>query len=275
MIYGLTFKGLHSYTAFKLIMLSDNRQVLSDVTRQTKQIPGYGTVDFGNDTYNEKALSVRLTYVAASLEALQTQAEQIGGWLFNDGKYYDLIFDDAPNRKFKAKVTGKINLKQSGKIGELSVEFICNPSYPFALDNSPVSPADVAERLLWDTATLDGIQYLQTFSAYGDMRFTVGGTMPVKPIIEIIGYIPAGFTLIYGDFLWQTTQDILYDSIIIDCNAQTVLRGSDGVNLFPIVAGNYDDYFELQTGQQKIGISGVEGAFPYNLSVSVQFTPQF
>jgi predicted phage tail component-like protein len=150
-MYGLTYKGINSNT-FGLALLSDNRQVLADVVRQIKFVPNYGTVDFGNDTYNEKALTVTLTYCALTLEAMQTQMEQIGGWLYNDGLYHDLIFDDAPLRKYKAKVTSKINLNQGDLIGELSVEFTCNPPYPFALDNSTVSPADVAARLLWDNA---------------------------------------------------------------------------------------------------------------------------
>jgi len=151
-MYGLTYKGISS-SAFSLALLSDNRQVLADVVRQIKFVPNYGTVDFGNDTYNEKALTVTLTYCALTLEAMQAQMEQIGGWLYNDGLYHDLIFDDAPLRKYKAKVTSKINLNQGDLIGELSVEFTCNPPYPFALDNSTVSPADVAARLLWDNAT--------------------------------------------------------------------------------------------------------------------------
>ena len=275
MIYGLSFKGLHSYDIFKLIMLSDNRQVLSDVVRQTKFIPGYGTVDFGNDTYNEKSLTVNFTYCASSLEDLQIQMELIGGWLYNDGAYHDLIFDDAPNRKYKVKVVGKINLSQSKLIGTISVEFTCNIPYPFALDNSPVSPADVAARLLWDTALLNGIEYFQNFAANGTMKFTVGGNYPVKPIITIIGYIPVGFKMVYGAFSWRFTLAVNWDGIIIDCNAQTVVRASDGANMFPFVDPAYDDYFNLQIGQQQIAVTGVQGVYPYNLSIVVSFTPIF
>ena len=271
---GLTFKGIHS-SVFNLIMLSDNRQVLSDVTRQTKQIPGYGTVDFGNDTYNEKTLSVILTYVAASLEALQTQAEQIGGWLYNDGKYYDLIFDDAPNRKFKAKVTGKINLNQSTLIGKISVEFTCNPPYPCALDNSPVSPADVQGRLLWDTMKLDGIQYIQDLAANGTIKFTVGGTQSVKPVIKLIGNIASGLTLTYGAYSWKYNAALLFDGIVIDCVAQTVTRMSDGVNLFPSVDAVKDDYFNLAVSQQSIAVSGVVGVWPNDITIAIEFTPIF
>jgi predicted phage tail component-like protein len=567
MIYGATFKGLHSYTAFKLTMISDNRTVLSDVVRYTKFIPGYGSIDFGNDTYNEKPLNVTFTYCASSLEDLQTQMEQIGGWLYNDGAYHDLIFDDAPLRKYKAKVTSKVNLKQGDLIGELSVEFTCNPPYPYALDNSPVSPADVAGRLLWDTALIDtspvpvavtlknsksaytigtsdtnttpisfvdnsalqlafngktltnaitngnfatssgnlatgfsvntanavsctgntqtfiataasgylyqnstvlghryfivanvkatssnvklqinngvstdiathpgdnlyhtlsfvttltvthsplvidtsasvwanisvqnfmaidmgtssanplynltanqmqnlingyidgtksivnpqfvskksdgtvgstlsitgtiistdrftwdgavgkinssavttsgnliayqngnifvqnsdgtvatvvpvseltyyqgmtiridGTQYLQDLSANGTMKFTVGGAHSVKPIIKLIGNIASGLTLTYGAYSWKYNAALLFDGIIIDCVAQTVTRISDGANLYPYVDATYDDYFNLAIGQQSIGIAGVAGAYPNDLTIAIEFTPIF
>jgi predicted phage tail component-like protein len=273
-MYGLTYKGISSST-FNLSLLSDNRQVLSDVVRFTKTVPGYGVVDFGNDTYSEKALVVSLTYCALTLEAMQTQMEQIGGWLYNDGAYHDLIFDDAPLRKFKAKVTSKINLKQGDLIGELSVEFTCNPPYPCALDNSPVNPADVQGRLLWDTMKLDGIQYLQDLSANDTIKFTVGGNLSVKPVIKLIGNIASGLTLTYGAYSWKYNAALLFDGIIIDCVAQTVTRMSDGANLFPNVDATYDDYFNLAIGQQSIAVVGVVGAFPNDLTIAVEFTPQY
>jgi len=271
---GLAFKGIHS-SVFNLIMLSDNRTVLSDVVQQTKFVPGYGIVDFGNDTYNPKPLTVNFTYCAASLEDLQIQTEQIGGWFYNDGTYYDLIFDDAPNRKYKAKVTGKVDLSQSSLVGKISVEFICNPPYPFALDNSPVSPADVAGRLLWDTMKLDGTQYLQDLTANGTIKFTVGGAHPVKPVIKLIGNIASGLTLTYGAYTWKYNAALLFDGIIIDCAAQTVTRMSDGVNLFPNVDTVKDDYFNLAIGQQSIGVTGVVGVWPNDLTIAVEFTPIF
>jgi predicted phage tail component-like protein len=277
MNYGVTFKGLHSYNDFKLIMLSDNRQVLADVVRQTKFVPGYGTVDFGNDTYNEKAIRVNFTYIAASLMDLQTQMEQVGGWLYNDGLYHDLIFDDAPLRKYHAKVTGRIDLSQSRYLAKLSIEFVCNPPYPFALDNSPVSPADVAARLLWDTALLSGTTYFQEFTADGNMKFTVGGTHTVKPVIFLIGYVPSGLQLTYitggVTYYWKYNALEAWDTIVIDCDASTVKQGSDDANLYANVDGTKNTYFQLAAGQNSIAVAGVSGVFPYNLSIGVQFTP--
>lgn len=273
-MYGLTFKGIHS-SIFNTTLLSDNRQVLSDVVRYTKFIPQYGNVDFGNDTYNEKTISVGLTYCADTLEIMQSQMELIGGWLYNDGLYHDLIFDDAPQRKYRAKVTSKVNLSQGDLIGELSVEFTCNPPYPFSLDNSPVSPSDVQARLLWDTASLEGTQYIQNFSSNGNMQFTVSGTLPVKPKIKIIGNIKNGLTLTYGSEIWKYNADIVYDGIIIDCASQTVTKMSNGSNLIPNVDINNYAFFNLGIGQQLIGVSGTIGIFPDNLAIAVEFSPQY
>jgi predicted phage tail component-like protein len=275
MNYGLSFKGLKS-SAFGVSVKSDNRQVLSDVVRQTKFVPGLGMVDFGNDTYNEKVMTVTMQYNYHNDSALLAlQVEQVGGWLYNDGLYYDLIFDDQPNRKYKAKCVGKIDLAQGNSLGTLSVEFTCNPPYPCALDNSPVSPADVQGRLLWDTMKLDGIQYLQDLSANDTIKFTVGGNLSVKPVIKLIGNIASGLTLTYGAYSWKYNAALLFDGIIIDCVAQTVTRMSDGANLFPNVDATYDDYFNLAIGQQSIAVVGVVGAFPNDLTIAVEFTPQY
>jgi predicted phage tail component-like protein len=256
-------------------MVSDTRTMLPDVTRQTKIVPGYGTYDFGNDTYNEKSLKIIFTYCASSLEALQIQMEQIGGWLYNDGLYHDLIFDDAPDRIYNAKVISKVDLTKKSLIGSISVDFNCNPYYPHDHNNLPISPADVQARLLWDTAKLDGIQYLQDFSANGSMRFTVGGTNAVKPKIKLIGNIQNGLTLTYGSAVWKYNAALLFDGIIIDCDTETVTRMSDGANLFSNVDLTEYAYFNLAIGQQQIAVTGVVGAWPNDMTVAVEFTPQY
>lgn len=273
---GITYKGLHS-SQFGLHLHSDNRQVLSDVTRYTTQVPGVpGTIDFGMDTYGEKELTVTLHYAYnASMSVLMEVSEQISGWLYNDGQYHDLIFDDQPQRKYRAKVVSHVDNQPDGTATALQVAFICNPPYAFDLDNNPISPEDVQERLLWDTATLDpaGKQYIQTFGAAGTMRFTVGGAQPVKPKIKLMGYIPDGLTLTCGSQMWEYKAALLYDGILIDCDAQTVTRMSDGENLFSNVDPAKDAYFELLPGQQEIDVAGVGGAWPYDLTVAVEFTP--
>jgi predicted phage tail component-like protein len=274
---GLTFKSLYSGT-FGLYVLSDNRQIFPDVTRFVKTgIPGVpGSIDFGNDTLKEQTLTInaRLDF-GTDLPTYRAQLEQIGGWLYDDGNYYELMFDDYPNRYYKAKFVSALPISQNITYTDLVLTFTCNPPYPYSLNNVPVSPADVQQRLLWDTATLDpsGAQYVQDFPADGPMRFTVSGSLAVNPVITLLGYIPAGLTLTCGTQVWRITQTVQYDGVIIDCNQQTVERASDGTNLFPDVDPDNDTFFTLQPGQDEIDISGSGGPWPDDLTVIVAFVP--
>lgn len=270
MVNGITFKGIHS-SKFGLIYKSDNRTALPNVTRFIKSVPSYeGTVDFCLDTYEERPLSVILQYnYKNDMTNLMDNIELIGGWLYNDGNYYDLIFDDQPNRKYKAKVVSQVDNKPGNSVTQLNVIFMCNSPHPFDLDNNPVSPADVQKRLLWDTATLDTNQYMQTFTSNGQMDFTVGGSLSVKPVIKLIGMIPSGLTLTCGAQSWKYTDTISYDGIRIDSTEETVTQMSDGASLFDHVDSANDDYFILAPGQQSISITGVSG----EISLLVEFTP--
>ena len=274
MSYYLTFKGLDS-TQFGVEIMSDNRPILPDNVRITKQVPGVpGSIDFGLDTASEKIIpvSLRLDF-NGDLTYLNEQCELISGWLYDDGNYYDLIFSDRPDRKYKAKVASIVDTTKTYATLLISISFICNPPFAFALDNTPVSPADIQAMLLWDSATLDGLTYYQNFSVNGNMNFTVTGNVPTKPIIELIGYIPAGLTLTYNGLSWIYTQAVQWDSIIIDCNLQTVTKGSDGTNLFPYVDANNDNFFVLQPGSEQFIVTGIAGAYPYNLSIILKLEP--
>lgn len=272
---GITFKGIHS-SQFDLMLKSDNRQALSNVTRYTVQVPGCaGSVDFGGDTYGEGQISVILTYVYRyDMAGLMKTIEQVGGWLYDDGSYYDLIFDDAPNRKYKAKMAANLDVPPADGYVDLKIIFTVNPPHPFDLNNNPITPADIAARLIWDTAMLDpdGKQYLQTFPNNGNMRFTIGGTMPVKPVIKLIGNIPPSLSLTCGGVTLKFEQGIMYDGAQIDCDAHTVTRMSDGLSLYEYLAAGYDNFFKLKPGQVEIEVSA--GSWSGYLSLAIEFTPQ-
>ncbi|MFT9056805.1 MAG: distal tail protein Dit [Ethanoligenens sp.] len=277
-LYGFTFKGQNSLD-FGLYLKSDNRQLLPDVSRQTVQIPGRaGTIDFGIDTYAEKQITVELTLpYMHNMEDLMQNTSKIAAWLYDDGQYYDLIFDDQPDRKYQAKVASKLDNSPDQYLTVLTTVFICNPPFAFLLSNLPTTPEDATARAEWNTMQLDdaGLQYIQTLSADGDMRLTVGGTLPVACTIKLIGYIPAGLTLTYSGQTWGYTQLLEYDGIRSDTDAETSWRMSDDANLFGSVdyPNGHDDYFILQPGQNTIHIAGVAGAWPYCVTVAIEFAP--
>ena len=268
---GLTFKGIHSSTFF-LVMKSNNRQPLSNVTRYTQQVPGlHGVIDYGNDTYAETQKTVLLQYnYHLSMANLMEQAEKVAAWLYNDGEYHDLIFDDQPTRIFKAKVVSQIDVSPGNSLVGLSVTFVCNPPWPYV--NGVLQ---TPEEIIWQTAVKDGNQYMQAFTAPGHMRFTNIGTLAAVPKIKLLNNIPAGLKLTYNGDSWQYDASLTNDGIIIDSANQTVTRASDGHNLYQNVNPTKDTYFYFAPGQVNIDVTATGlGAWPNNLIIIVEFTPQ-
>ncbi len=262
---GLNYKGISS-KSFGLNMKSENRGLLPTVTRQTISVPKrMGVVDFENDTYGEKEITVLLSGIYNnSVEAMQA-SEQISAWLYNDGKYHDLIFDDQPDRIYKAKIATKIDVAPSKSV-TIQVSFICNPPFPY-VNGILLTP----ENIIWNNADLDGNQYYKSFDANSSIKLTVNGTTSVKPKIKLINYIQSGLKLAYNSTEWQFNDNIYYDGILIDCEAETVTKLSDGSNLYPFVNPLKDTYFELEVGQVEIAVTGVTGAYPQNLIILIEF----
>lgn len=272
---GITFKGVSSRD-LGLTMKSGARLVLPGVSRSYVDVVGYpGAVDFGQDTYTEGQMQLSFSWISVTMEDSSRVVDSIVGWLHNDGKYYDLVFSDSPQKKYRAKVTEAVQLQVESHIGRVDVTFTVNPPYAFTLDGAPMSPAKLQEMLLWDTANLEGHQYRQDFPASGFMRFTNRGVAPVRPVIRLNNIVPSGITLTYGSQSWQYTGPaVLYDSILIDCQNETVTRGSDGANLFPNVNPAKDDFFQLQPGKLQINVTAAGlGGWPKNLVILVTFEP--
>lgn len=271
MSYGVNFKGKSSLD-FGFIMKSSNRQLFPDVTRQTVQIPGVaGLVDFNNDTYGEKQIDVLLQNSFPDMSDLMNLMEQVGAWLYDDGEYHDLSFDDQPTRIYKAKMATKIDVSPDSAVIALQVSFVCNPPWPY-VNGVLLTPEDIS----WNNQDqLSDTQWMKSFTTSGNLRITNTGTLPAKPKIKLLNNIPSGLLLAYSSAQWQYNASLYGDGIIIDCESETVTRMSDGVSLLGNVDGGKDAFFELHPGQIEIDVTapGI-GAWPSNLIVIVDFTPQ-
>ena len=131
-----------------IIVKSVNRQLFPNVTRFTQSIPGLdGVIDYGGDTYGLKTNKRIVQYniiTKYNMANLMEQSEKVGAWLYNDGLYHDLIFDDQPTRTYKAKMATKVDVAPGAGF---SVTFFCNPPWPY-VNGVPLAPADI----LWTTA---------------------------------------------------------------------------------------------------------------------------
>jgi len=122
--YGFTFNNRHS-SEFKVVAQSDDRSLLPEKRRNEYIIPGRdGVLDYNNNTYEKRVITVRLSIVSRSLETLRQSARDTAKWLSGEGL---LIFDDEPDKSYQAKVYQPLPLTPLISCGETVVMFDCQP----------------------------------------------------------------------------------------------------------------------------------------------------
>jgi predicted phage tail component-like protein len=122
--YGFTFNDKNS-SSFNIVARSDDRSLLPEKRRNEFIIPGRdGAVDYGNNTYNNRIITVTITLVSRSLPDLREAARAAAKWLSGEGL---LIFDDELGKAYRAKVYQPLSITQLVSCGEASVPFECRP----------------------------------------------------------------------------------------------------------------------------------------------------
>jgi len=124
---GFTFNNRHS-SEFNIMARSDDRSLLPEKRRNDYTIPGRdGRLDFGNNTFDSRIISVTLSLISPNLPNLRDTARRTAQWLSGEGL---LIFDDEPKKAYRAKVHSPLELSQFLSISETVVPFDCRR--PFA-----------------------------------------------------------------------------------------------------------------------------------------------
>jgi len=122
--YGFTFHNHHS-SEYRVVARSDDRTLLPEKRRNEFVVPNRdGVVDFGGNTYNNRTISVVLGLIAKTPEELRASARAAAKWLSGEGL---LIFDDEPEKAYRAKVYEPLAIAQLVNTGETAVPFDCGP----------------------------------------------------------------------------------------------------------------------------------------------------
>jgi predicted phage tail component-like protein len=131
---GFTFCGKHS-SQFNIGVRSVDRSAIPERRNNEVIIPGRdGTVDFDQNTYGKRVISVTIALVKnKSYPELRQMVRKIAGWLSDKGP---LIFDDEPNLSYRASVYGYAGIDQFVGLpaGIVDITFECQP---FAEDADP------------------------------------------------------------------------------------------------------------------------------------------
>lgn len=264
--YGDTDSSVYHIRASKrsFIMIPEQRKYATEIPL----LDGYVDMQIGG--YKEAVIVLDLFYDGTP-EQLDAERDAIFAWLANiGGKPKRLALGDESGRYYMAKVYDAVDLSNVNGTALGSVSFECNPPWPYK--NGVLLTPD---QVLWvNQDHLDGVQWLKEFRDSGAFRFINGGLEAAKPVIKLIGSIPAGLLLASGSDQWQYTAALPYDGIVIDCAAETVTQLSTGANLIGNVDPSKDAFFGFAPGQCEIDLtaSGL-GAWPQSISMIIDFNP--
>ena len=122
-----SFNGLDSYSEFGIISKSDDRALLPSMRKRELAIPQkHGTYDFGGNTFNNRAITVQLSYIGTSFNELRLRARDIAAWL-SQTSYKELIFSDEPDKYYLAKIYDPVGLENFFRLGKATIQFECQP----------------------------------------------------------------------------------------------------------------------------------------------------
>ena len=259
------FGGVESGT-FEITCGTERHSILPSKRKYTQEVPGLdGVVDFGIAGHEVRVITLPV-YFDGDYAQLRANRENIIAWLHNDGTPKKLIFGNAPDRYYLAKIYDAIDFENVDDRHICDIQFECNPPWQILSDGTVLTP----EQLIWVNCERDTNQFIKEFTTDGVMRFVNSG-LKTKPVIKIIGNIQSGITLTYGEQTFKLNTDCVCDGIAVDCNDETVTRLSDGESLYGFIDNRSDDFFEFAPGNIELQVSQVGlGEHPKSIIVIVQ-----
>lgn len=271
---GFTFANIHS-SEYELYVRSDNRTVTPSLRRKSIIIPQkHGTIESDNNTYDIRNITMHLSLVRKTMEDLRQQARDIAEWLSKDGL---LVFDDEPDKAYKAKVYHNIDIDETAAYGKSKVTFTCQP---FAY-----MVVDTGEDLTWDEANFPlmtdipwnmGDSYSFTATSNRNFTFDNPGTKEINfrsPQGSKFDIIVTGswttLTLTLNGKQLNYNQAVSNGTMTID-NVEMEVN-LNGVNKLSAVTGDLATFLEVIPGNNVINVSGTG----LDIEVTIDFSPMW
>ena len=225
---GLTFNNKH--TSELGLNIKSYRPIKTEVNDIYLDIPGRAGSVLVPGKPRDRIIPVEFGLLASSKSNLRAKTWEIATWLTTEGRE-NLIFDDEPDKIYKAKVEGRVDLEQLFVLGKFMVNFRCDP---FAYGTEVTTPAQD------DTATI-----------------TNNGTVAAPFTID------AEFTAAAPEF--KATLGSHYIRVVHDFGAGDTLHINTGTGLIAINGSRALDkldwqhslFFELAPGENILTITPV------------------
>lgn len=249
---------------------TETHSILPEQRQYVIEIPGMdGVYDYGIRSYGTRVIT-KTVYFDGDYAYLRAHREEIMSWLANDGQYKRLIFGDQPDRYYMAKVVSGIEFTNASDRNVGSIQFVCNPPWQYSSEGLALTP----EYYALINSAVDGGQFVLEISEVPTVMKLYNVGQAVKPLIKLIGYNPntAEFTLNDQTVSFTGSADT-FDGIVIDCESETVIRMSDGENIYSLMNGGF---ITLPHGYSEITFTRAgNGQYPASLTAIVEFIPVY
>lgn len=263
---GMKFNN--TYSANIGVYISNIKRPALPVLRKKKVVIAgkHGAFDFGGNIYEERIITVDCFIKEKSYEDVRQKARDIAVWLGSKGQ---LIFDDEPDKYYIAQTYSSIEPEQIIKSGKFTVTFECDP---FAYSITSTSDDAIWDSdVTWNSDVTWGGSDNYTFpvtSSPTSLQIYNFGTMPVRPIISVIGSF-ATINISINGLTIGYSEAVIEGTIIINNVKYTVTK--DGVNKLSVTTGDTAYFLELAPGINNITISGTG----LNCTVLFDFRPLY
>lgn len=249
LINEISFGGVLS-SEFGLTVGTETHFILPTLRASTQEVLGRdGLIDFGIGGYGVRVITLPI-YFDGDYAELRANTDRIAAWLATRKEPKKLMLGWEPDRYYLARVYSGLEFGVTSNRHVGDIVFECNPPWKFLLDGTELTP----EQLTFVNCGTDTNQYIMEFTSSGTMRLVNRGSMTVKPVIKLYGYIKSGLTLTCGADTFTFSRDCLFDGIAVDCKNETVSRMSDGVNMTEYISTD-SEFLSLPPGNVEIDIA--------------------
>lgn len=221
MFEGIKKGGKHSYTDFKMKMISRNDDPPAKIKIKDRAPFSNTTYDFsslyGGDTYEDRPLKYVFDLKYKDEFDFNNKKAAINKWILSSGK--EALYDDfVKGFYFLAECEGGVEYNDYGTGAEVTVEFI---AYPFKIGSN------LEGDLLWNDVNFYLPDYIQK------TKFQINGSKTIT--------------------LYLSGDNVVSPTVVVDSDMQCTLNGY--TTTFT-TSKNSDDGFELKPGSNVINIVG-------------------
>lgn len=235
---GFSFLGVHSDT-YSITVTGLDLPILPPARLSQDEVPGRPGVYVFRSELGPRVIRLRCMFRANSLTGLMGLARDIGKWLqpYRDGQ---LIFDEEPDKYYRARVNKEITATVRVAYGEFEVEFLAADPFAYAVAddefNTTSSPFSFSRR---GTAVSNPLIRLSGVSA--------GGANKLKLQVNGQGWVVYGGALASGQKLQLDVERLT--ATIVDAGNNYVSNALGGISGADLTA------LKLQPGTNTIQVA--------------------